>query len=361
MAGRVVSSGSPHGRGKAPAGRTGARRTSSGQARLPKYGHGPKPSDAPAVTVPPQGGGRVARSTRSHDPSQRHPSRSASGQFVDARALDSEDIVAKTLAESEGALGLATRPKVVDFKARLKERRRARLRAMALRVAAIVAAAAALAALAWLLFLSPALRLEASQIRVTGANEWVSATDITGIVGEQAGRSLLLLDTASMTERMGAIPGVTKAEVTRRFPHGVDVAITAQRPAAMLKAGDDALTAVDARGRVLNSVRGADTAGVPVIEVKDVDHALKGRSVKTALKVLDALPESMRARITKVTAETQDAVRTELDGGAHTVVWGDASDLKLKQAIVDTILADPKVIGDKHEVDVSAPNRPVLR
>ena len=287
--------------------------------------------------------------------------RSGSGQFVDARALPSEDVVAKTLAESEGMLGLATRPKVVDFEARVRERKRARLRTLAVRISAATAGVALVVVLLWVLLFSPVLRLDAAQIRVSGTNEWVSTGEITAIVSRQAGTSLLLVDTAAMTERMGNIPGVTSAKVTRHFPHGMDVAITAQRPAAMLRDSSDALTAVDARGRVLNSVKNANVAGIPVIEVRDTSRALRGRSVKTALTVLDALPESMRARISRVTAATQDSITTEIDKGAHTIVWGDASDLKLKQAIVTTILADPKVIGDKHEVDVSAPNRPVLR
>ena len=49
-------------------------------------------------------------------------SRSRSGDFVDARNLAGEDFVAKTLEETTGTLGVATRPKVVDFSARLKER-----------------------------------------------------------------------------------------------------------------------------------------------------------------------------------------------------------------------------------------------
>ena len=55
-------------------------------------------------------------------------SRSRSGDFVDARNLAGEDFVAKTLEETTGTLGVATRPKVVDFSARLKERRKANTR-----------------------------------------------------------------------------------------------------------------------------------------------------------------------------------------------------------------------------------------
>ena len=129
---------------------------------------------------------RVISSGKESDSSQQHQGRSVqgrsvssdgsrceSGGFVDARTLRSEDLVAKTLEETSGALGVITRPKVVDFSARLKERRKANTRMIVMRVAAFVGAVAAIVALVWLLFFSSVFRLESSGISVVGANEWV--------------------------------------------------------------------------------------------------------------------------------------------------------------------------------------------
>lgn len=121
------------------------------------------------------------------------------------------------------------------------------------------------------------------------------------------------------------------------------------------------MTAVDSKGRVLNSVSGVSVEGIPVIEVQNVDASLSRRPIKEALKILSSLPESMRNSITKVTAATQDSITTELNGGDRVIVWGDSSDLKLKKAVVDKIVNDPNVIGDKHNVDVSAPLRPIIK
>ena len=112
---------------------------------------------------------------------------------------------------------------------------------------------------------------------------------------------------------------------------------------------------------VLNSVSGVSVEGIPVIEVQNVDASLSRRPIKEALKILSSLPESMRNSITKVTAATQDSITTELNGGDRVIVWGDSSDLKLKKAVVDKIVNDPNVIGDKHNVDVSAPLRPIIK
>ena len=75
------------------------------------------------------------------------------------------------------------------------------------------------------------------------------------------------------------------------------------------------MTAVDSKGRVLNSVSGVSVEGIPVIEVQNVDASLSRRPIKEALKILSSLPESMRNSITKVTAATQDSITTELNGG----------------------------------------------
>ena len=281
--------------------------------------------------------------------------------FVDARRMPSEDALSATLNETAGALGLPVRPKIVDFDARLKERRRAGRRVLALRLTAIIASLVAICALAWLLFLSPVFRLETSQISVTGGNAWVSRDDILAIADKQSGKSLFLVSSKDVVTQLQNIPGVTEAQVSKKFPKSLSVSVKAQQPAAMLKTASSGLVAVDDQGRILNTVGDVSTEGIPVIEVKDVTRSLDNKAIQEALKVLGSLSSSMRGSITKVTAATQDSITTELNGGEHVVVWGDSSDLELKKAIVDKILSDPNVIGDKTQVDVSAPSRPIIK
>lgn len=277
------------------------------------------------------------------------------------RRMPSEDIVARTLEETAGTLGVPTRPKVVDFNARLKERRRANVRVVVARVASVVAAVGVLTALVWLLFFSSVFRLETSGISVSGNNAWVSRDDIIAIAERQSGKSLLLVSSDDVVDQLKNIPGVTEASAVKKFPKSLSVTVKAQQPAAMLKDSGDGLVAVDSKGRVLNTVGDVSTDGIPVIEVKSVSDSLDSKAIKEALKVLGGLSDSMRGSITKVTAATQDSITIELNGGEHVVVWGDSSDLALKKAIVDKILSDPKVIGDKKQVDVSAPSRPIIK
>ena len=104
-------------------------------------------------------------------------SRNAEG-FVDARRLQSEDLVSKTLQETTGTIGIMTRPKVVDFGERLKERRQAGARAMVLRVLIGLVVAVVLGAVVWLFLFSSVFRLEPGNISVVGANEWVSESQV---------------------------------------------------------------------------------------------------------------------------------------------------------------------------------------
>lgn len=287
------------------------------------------------------------------------------GAFVDARRLHSEDYIAETLHQTTGSLGVVSRPKVVNFTERAKERKRANVRVVALRVLIAVVSVAVVTGLTWLLLFSSVFRLETSEIGVSGANEWVSAQTIHAIADKQAGKSLFLVSTHEVTEQLiKSIPGVSEAKVSKQFPKSMSVEVKAQRPAAMLKRGDT-LTAVDSQARVLNSVKNANVDGIPVIEVKDIDASLKNRSVKEALTILGALPESMRKSITKVTAETQDSVTTTLNDGDRVIIWGDSSQLKLKLAEVEeidkNITAGTAGFAGKHQIDVSSSQKPIIK
>ena len=175
---------------------------------------------------------RTARAVEGH---AGEPHAGPATGFVDARRMPSDDVVARTLGETAGTLGISSRPKVVDFTARRKERRRADLRATAMRVAAAVLAIAAVIGLVWLLFFSTVFRLEKSAIEISGDNAWVSRDDIMAIAGKQAGRSLFLVSTNDVADALGDIPGVTEASVDKRFPKSLTVNVEAQQPAAMLK------------------------------------------------------------------------------------------------------------------------------
>lgn len=81
--------------------------------------------------------------------------------------MQSEDLVSKTLQETTGTIGIMTRPKVVDFGERLKERRQAGARAIVLRVLIGLVVAVVLGAVVWLFLFSSVFRLEPGNISVS--------------------------------------------------------------------------------------------------------------------------------------------------------------------------------------------------
>lgn len=322
---------------------------------------------APIRKVAPrdEGAGRVSPSRdveRRKSPSA--PVRAAAGSsgkeravgFVDARRLHAQPPVQRRLDQ---AFGQGRDSKVVDARERIRERRQAGRRVVAVRVAVSVAVVAVVSLLVWALCFSPMLRLHADEVSVNGANEWVPADGVAAVAEERAGTSLLLVSSKAIRERVQAMAGVTSVSVTKRFPHGIEIDIEAQRPAALLKDSSGGLTAVDSEAKVLNPAT-SNTEGIPVIQVSDTDSGLRDRAVIQAVSVLSQMPEAMRTNVSEVSAKTQDSVTTKLKDG-HTIVWGDSTDMKLKAAIVAKVLADPNVIGDYKQVDVSAPSRPILK
>ena len=289
-------------------------------------------------------------------------STSSAGGFVDARTIPPDRPVSGRIGtdQEDQGLGIFVRPKVLDFQARVREKKKVSRRLVLIRTGVVLLVMALIAGLSWLLFLSPVFRLQTDKIDVSGGNAWVSNDRVASIVAHQGDRSLLLISTNGVEEEISGMAGVTDAKVRKSFPHGLQVTFDAQEPTAVFKDAQDKLTAVDRQGRVLNTVS-KPVKGVPVIQVSTVNRAQQDQAVRQTLRILSTMPEAMRHSVTKVTAETQDSITTELDQGNHVIIWGDGSDLKLKQAVVDKIINDPSKIGDKHQLDVSAPLRPIVK
>ena len=83
------------------------------------------------------------------------------------------------------------------------------------------------------------------------------------------------------------------------------------------------------------------------------------RTLTAVLTVLQALPAELRAEVATVAAGSQDTVQMGLRDGA-TVVWGSASDARLKVAVLQALRAAPATKAAK-AFDVSAPTLPITR
>ena len=285
--------------------------------------------------------------------------RSVSHDFVDARSMNTNASVAERLNEQQfGGSGMMARPKVVDFPERLREKRKAHRRRIIRYVCVVALIVALVGTLIWGLLFSPMLLLRKDGITVQGTNTWVSSGEVSELAQAQVGKSLLLINTEQIEDKIGALPGVTSANATKQYPHGLNITVKAEVPAAVLKSSSG-LTAVDREGRTLNAVN-ASVKGIPVIQVRNTQDGLSDKAVKEALKILGSLDESMRQRINKGEAKTQDSVTVTTSDG-YTIIWGNSSELALKKAVVSELLKNPKQLGGAKTINVAAPDKAIIK
>lgn len=282
-------------------------------------------------------------------------------KFVDPRELDApesvEDVLQEAATSGEGVFQEA--PRVVDMKQRLTEKAAARRFRIIKRVGIILGIVAAIAVTIWLLLFSPFTKVTPATVTITGATQWVPKEQVTSIATKNVNKSLLLVSAGDISGEILKLPGAKDVSISKGFPNSITIEVVEKVPTALLKDSQGALTVVDSKGSIIATVD-EPIAGVPLIEVENTDRDLTGRAVKQALSVLSAVPTDLLATLVQVTAMTQDSVTTQTNQGV-TIVWGNASHMDLKTAVVQKILADPAVLGTNTSIDVSAPERPMMK
>ena len=142
---------------------------------------------------------------------------------------------------------------------------------------------------------------------------------------------------------MTAIPAVADVRLERSLPDTIRLAVTTRTPLAAVEAGKG-FYVMDSQGVVYDKV--ARAKELPVIRTRtDADREI-------ARGILLAIPEDLRARVTRITAKSRDNVTLGLRGGA-TVRWGGVEDSDLKARVLAGLTA---VKATRY--DVSAPLLP---
>jgi len=306
----------------------------------------PAPPEPPAAT--PAGGGRTAA-----------PAAGASGARAATPPGGTPAPRAASLPAPVPPPTVAIRvPPVVSTTSAARFAERARMRRTVARRQAVGAACAVLVAggLAWLLFFSPVLALDAAelQVEIEGANSVVATDAVRDVVLARDGTPLPRLDTGAIRQDVLDVPGVRDVSVSRDWPHGLTVTIVAREPVAAVPAdGRDGFTLLDEAGVQVGHVAKAPEE-LPVVDVPAGD----GRTLRAVLDVVEQLPLELSARVGSVWARTQDTVSMRLRGGLR-VDWGSSAQTPLKAAVLTTLLGSDAVKGAK-VVDVSAPRLPIV-
>lgn len=178
---------------------------------------------------------------------------------------------------------------------------------------AVLLAGAVVAVLGWVLLGSRLLVVR--QVQVAG-QQAVPRAEIVETAAVPLGAPLIQVEPGAVARRVAGIRQVESARVERRWPSTLHIAVTERRPIAAEPAGSG-YRLLDRFGVVVATV-GQRPRGMPLVELADGG---KGPAARAALAVVDALPDNLEKRTSKVTASDPTDVTLHLADGA-TVVWG---------------------------------------
>ncbi len=215
-------------------------------------------------------------------------------------------------------------------------------------VAALAAGFAVVVGLGWVVWASPLLTV--NEVVVTG----LDGSDRDSALAAAAvpfGEPLARLDSAAIAHRVGSLPIVKRAVVSRSWPRTVNIAVTPRVGFLVVRDGAGRLQVLDEEGVAFREV---DKAPAGLAQVNGTGDRPAPEGIQAVIEVLRVLPSSQRAAITEITVTSASLVSFTL--GEVKVIWGGRGSEEKKVKVLDVLLATkPKVI------DVSAPDTPVTR
>lgn len=219
------------------------------------------------------------------------------------------------------------------------------------------AAGAALLAggVAWALWGSSWLRLE--QVGVSGTGV-LSPAEVEAAASAPVGSPLIAVDTDSLERRLRRkLPRIDTVEVTRSWPHGIDIAVKERKPVLLLEKGAK-FTEVDAGGVRFATVDRAPER-VPLLELSpDRSASLRrfggDRLLREAVGVAGDLPAAIARDTETVRVTSYDSISLRLTGGRE-VIWGSGEQGAVKAKVLTALMKAAPKAG---HFDVSAPTAP---
>jgi cell division protein FtsQ len=179
----------------------------------------------------------------------------------------------------------------------------------------------------------------------------VSADTVLAAAGVPMGQPLIRLDASGISRRVGGIPGVQHARVSRSWPNTVRIDVVERTPIAAVPRGS-AFYLVDTDGVLFQQV-GTVPDGLARLVVA---HPAAGDpATRAALVVIDSLSPALRRMVQVVEAPTPDSVTLGLHDG-RTVIWGGSGQSQAKARALGPLLTRP---GSTY--DVSTPTVAVVR
>ncbi|GAB3604402.1 cell division protein FtsQ/DivIB [Microbacterium aureliae] len=199
---------------------------------------------------------------------------------------------------------------------------------------------------------SPLFAVE--QITVVGARELDAAAVEQALAG-QRGTPLPRVDESEVKAALVAFPLVESYTLEARPPHELVVRIVERTPIGLFRSAAG-YTLVDAAGVALSTSQ-QPAPGRPLL---DIAGGRSSAAFEAVGQVMRALPESIRGRVTEVSASTADDVTLTLGQTRTRVVWGSAEESAMKALVLETTMA-ARAPEDVSVYDVSSPDAVVVR
>ncbi|MFI6230659.1 cell division protein FtsQ/DivIB [Micromonospora echinospora] len=183
------------------------------------------------------------------------------------------------------------------------------------------------------------------EVRVVGT-ELVTPVQVRQAAAVPDGVPLARVDLAATAGRIGELPPVERATVTRDWPGALVVRVVERTPVAVVPQGER-FVVVDRFG-VAFRTEPTRPEGLPLARV--ARPGPDDPETRAALEVLAVLTPPLREALVDVTVEGLARITVRLSEG-RTVVWGDATRGEDKARVATTLLG-----RDADTIDVSAPD-----
>lgn len=188
--------------------------------------------------------------------------------------------------------------------------------------------------------------LSVQGVRVIG-EDTIHEDEILQAAAVPTGGPLVTVDLDAIKRRVEVIDAVRSVDVSRRWPHDVQIEVEEREPVAVIDRGGE-FRAVDESGAVFDSFRRAP-AGLPRIQAADLNDV---EALKAAAVVLAALPSDLRTIVDHLEVDGVDTIALVLSD-ERTVRWGSAASSAQKAEVLEVLLEQPGSV-----YDVSVPGQP---
>jgi cell division protein FtsQ len=208
-------------------------------------------------------------------------------------------------------------------------------------------AALAAGALVWAVYFSSLLDVRVVAVQ---GDHILQDSDIAMASGIEIGSPLARVDLRDVEKRIEQLPAVKSVEVSRSWPHTVEIRVVERQAVAAVRTGGQ-IWALDDSGVLFSRIAEVPN-GLPEIHA---GRAADQAALREGARVVAALPTRLSRKVSFVDVRSVDDISLHMRNGAL-VRWGNASDTHAKAEVLTLLMRSSARV-----YDVSSPGQPTVR